>query len=435
MPGLFAFLQWRIAMPIMEKGFSLGESFKQLIKDTNPAGVGTGLVATLFSTMGPGFIVMSAAKSGGLTDPQAVSWLLALYGFGGLATMFMSLRYRIPVVIAYSIPGAVLLGKVLSHFTVAEAVGAYMVVGLLALILTVTGLIKKVVDNIPVPIMLGMVGGVLFSFGVGLFKASIEQPGIYGIMLLVFFGTMAFKGFSRKVPPIIVSIVVGIILLLINGQVKAINLNLEIATPQFVMPVLSLRAIIDISLPLFFLVIGVQNIQAVGVLMAEEYKPPINAMYFVPSIGAFVNGIMGGHCAVTAGPSTAICSSPAAHEKRELRYVAAFWEGIFWFCFALLAKVVVDSVNMVPKEFTAVLAGLAMFDVFSSAFRGAFAAKFRYGAMVAFFVAVTNLSILNIGAPFWAIVFGVAISLVLEFPDFKPANGKAPAPGVAAVAK
>ena len=94
--------------------------------------------------------------------------------------MFMSLRYRIPVVIAYSIPGAVLLGKVLANFTLSEAVGAYILVGVVALVLTLTGLIKKVVDNIPVPVMLGMVGGVLFSFGVGLFKASIEQPSIYG---------------------------------------------------------------------------------------------------------------------------------------------------------------------------------------------------------------------------------------------------------------
>jgi benzoate membrane transport protein len=418
-------------MELMEKGYNLGESFKRLLKDLNSAGIGTGLVATLFSTLGPGVIVLSAAKSGGLTDAQAVSWLLGLYSFGGLATMYMALRYRIPVVIAYSIPGAVLLGTILHNFTLPEAVGAYLVVGLVALILTVTGLIKWLVDHIPVPVMLGMVGGVLFSFGVGLFKASIQQPGIYGIMLLVFFGTMAFKKVSRKIPPIVVSIVVGIILLVVHGLVKPIAFSFEIARPEFVFPQFSLRAIIDISIPLFFLVVGVQNIQAVGVLLAEEYKPPINAMYLVPSIGAFYNGFIGAHCAVTAGPSTAICSSPAAHEKRELRYVAAFSEGVLWFCFALLAKVAVDAVNMVPKEFTAVLAGLAMFDVFSSAFQGAFAAKFRYGALVAFFVTMANVSILNIGAPFWAIVFGFLTSLLMERSDFSTI--KVPTAAVAAV--
>ena len=425
-------------MAVIEKGESLGSSFLQLLKDTNPAGVGTGLVATLFSTLGPGVIVLTSAKAGGLTDGQAVSWILALYSFGGLATMFVALRYRIPLVIAYSIPGAVLLAKLLPNFTLSEATGAYIVVGIVTLILTVTGLIKKVVDRIPVPIMLGMVGGVLFSFGIGLFKASIEQPQIYGIMMLVFFGTMAFKKFASRIPPIVVAIVVGVVLLLVYGQIKAVPLNFEIARPEFIWPTFSLRAIIDISVPLFFLVIGVQNIQAVGVLIAENYTPPINAMYFLPSIGAFYNASIGGHCAVTAGPSTAICSSPAAHEKHELRYVAAFYEGVFWFCFALLAKAAVDSVNMVPKEFTAVLAGIAMFDVFSTAFRGAFSGKFRYGALVAFFISVTNLSILNVGAPLWAIIFGVIISLALEREDFKktnnaaqPAANTAPAPAPA----
>ena len=263
-----------------EKGYGLGSSFLQLLKDTNPAGVGTGLVATLFSTLGPGVIVMTSAKAGGLTDAQAVSWLLAIYSFGGLATIFMSLRYRIPLVVAYSIPGAILLAKLLPHFSLPEAVGAYIVVGVVTLILTVTGLIKKVVDRIPVPIMLGMVGGVLFSFGIGLFKASIQQPHIYGVMLIVFFAAMAFKKFAQKVPPIIIAMVVGAILLMVYGQIKATPLSFELARPEFVWPVFSLRAIIEISVPLFFLVIGVQNIQAVGVLIAENYEPPINAMYF-----------------------------------------------------------------------------------------------------------------------------------------------------------
>ena len=287
-------------MAVIEKGESLGSSFLQLLKDTNPAGVGTGLVATLFSTLGPGVIVLTSAKAGGLTDGQAVSWILALYSFGGLATMFVALRYRIPLVIAYSIPGAVLLAKLLPNFTLSEATGAYIVVGIVTLILTVTGLIKKVVDRIPVPIMLGMVGGVLFSFGIGLFKASIEQPQIYGIMMLVFFGTMAFKKFASRIPPIVVAIVVGVVLLLVYGQIKAVPLNFEIARPEFIWPTFSLRAIIDISVPLFFLVIGVQNIQAVGVLIAENYTPPINAMYLYSEYRCILQcqyrGPLRGHC-------------------------------------------------------------------------------------------------------------------------------------------
>ncbi len=403
---------------LIEKGYSLGESLKLVWKNLNAAAVGTGLVATLFSTMGPGFIVMNAAKQNGLPDAVAVSWLLGIYAFGGLATMFMSLRYRIPVVVAYSIPGAVLLSKVLNQFSFNEAMGAYLIVGLVAFVLTATGLIKKIVKRIPVPIMLGMVSGVFISFGVNMFTASIKQPSIYGVMLLVFFAVMAYRQFSRKFPPILIALVAGVGMLSYYGLLKPIPLNLEIARPVFGMPEFNLKAILNISVPLFFLVIGVQNIQAVGVLLAEGYKPPINAMYITPSIGSMFNSFIGAHSAVTAGPSTAICCSQAAGEKKELRFLAAFFEGVFWFCFALLAKIAVDSVNMVPPEFTAVLAGLAMFDVFGSAFKGAFNGRFKYGALVAFFVTTTNLSILNIGAPFWGIVFGFLVSLLLERDEF-----------------
>jgi benzoate membrane transport protein len=407
----------------MEEGYGLGDSFKVMVRNISAAGVGTGFVATLFSTLGPGVIVMNAAKSGGLTDAQAISWLLAIYGFGGLSTMFMSLKYRVPVVIAYSIPGAVLLGKVLNQFQLSEAVGAYLLVGVAALLLTVTGAIKKVVDHIPVPIMLGMVGGVLLSFGISLFAAAIKVPHVYGVMLALFFLMMSFKRLSQKIPPIIVSMVVGAVLLSWFGLMKPVPLAIELAKPEFILPTISWKAVLNISVPLFFLVIGVQNIQAVGVLLAEGYKPPINAMYLVPSIGAFINGFLGAHPAVTAGPSTAICSSSAAGERKDMRFIAAFWEGVFWFLFALSAGIAVSAVKIVPAEFTAVMAGLAMFDVFGSAFRGSFTGQFKSGAVVAFFVAVTNLSILNIGAPFWAIVLGVVVSLVVERNDFKFING------------
>lgn len=412
---------------IMEKGYDLLDSLKLMLRNINAAGVGTGLVATLFSTLGPGVLVLNAAKQGGFTDEQAVSWLLGIYAFGGLSTMFMALRYRIPVVIAYSIPGAILLSKVLSQFTISEAVGAYLVVGLATFLLTVTGAIKKVVDHIPVPIMLGMVGGVLLSFGVSMFSASINNPAIYGIMVILFFIILGFRQFSQKFPPIIIAGIVGACLLYAAGLVKPVNMTWEFAKPVLEFPSLTLKAVLNISVPLFFLVIGVQNIQAVGVLLAEGYKPPINAMYMVPSIGAFINGFIGAHPAVTAGPSTAICSSSAAGERKDMRFIAAFFEGVFWFLFALSAKIAVEAVKLVPAEFTAVLTGLAMFDVFGSAFRGAFTTQFRSGAVVAFFVAITNLSILNIGAPFWAIVLGVLTSLVVERNDFKFMKGESEA--------
>jgi benzoate membrane transport protein len=166
----------------------------------------------------------------------------------------------------------------------------------------------------------------------------------------------------------------------------------------------------------------VQNIQALGVLIAEGYHPPINAMYIVPSIASVLNAALGAHNAVTAGPSTAICSSPASGPDKNLRFIASFVEGALWFLFALSAKIAVDAVKFVPAEFAAVLAGLAMFEVFGSAFKGAFSGQFKTGAMVAFFVCLANIPILGVAAPFWSIVLGVLASLLVERGDFKTAR-------------
>jgi benzoate membrane transport protein len=263
-----------------------------------------------------------------------------------------------------------------------------------------------------------MVAGVFVSFGINLFKAAITAPSIYGVMVVVYFLFMALRKFSQIIPPILPAIVVGVVLLLVNGKIGSAPIDVQFATIQFVAPSFSLGAIINIGIPLFFLVVGVQNIQAVGVLMAEGYNPPINATYITPGIASIVNALVGAHNAVCAGPSTAICCSSNSGRRKDLRFIASFSEGLFWFIFALCAKMAVDAVKLVPAEFAGVLAGLAMFEVFGSAFKGAFSGKFKSGAMVAFFVCITNQPIFGIGSPFWAIVLGVATSLVVERTDF-----------------
>ncbi|NLH80930.1 MAG: benzoate/H(+) symporter BenE family transporter [Phyllobacteriaceae bacterium] len=403
---------------IMEPGYSLRDSFSYMLKNLNAAGVGNGFVAFLFSTLGPGLIVLNAAKQGGLTDAQSVSWLFAIYAMGGLCCMYIALRYRLPVSIAYSIPGAVILGGLLKQYSINQAVGAYLVIALVTLALTISGVIKKVVEHIPVAIMLAMVSGVFVSFGVNLFKGAIGTPSIYGVMVVVYFACMAFRRLSQIIPPILPAIAVGVILLILNGKLVPVGVPVEFATLNFVAPEFNIGAIINIGIPLFFLVVGVQNIQAVGVLMAEGYKPPINATYIVPGLASIINAILGAHNAVCAGPSTAICCGPNSGPRKELRFIASFSEGIFWFLFALCAKMAVEAVKMVPAEFAAVLAGLAMFEVFGSAFKGAFTGKFKAGAMVAFFVCITNQPIFGIGSPFWAILLGILTSLVVERQDF-----------------
>ncbi|MDN5326388.1 MAG: benzoate rane transport protein [Moorella sp. (in: firmicutes)] len=412
---------------LMENGYNILGSFKEIFRNLSLPRITTGLIGALFSSMGPGMIVMNAAKQGHLPDSIAVSWIFAIFFFAGLATMFISLYYRTPIVIAYSIPGAVLIGKYLmAGGSINQAAGVYIVIAVVVLILTGTGVIKKVIEHIPLPIMLGMVAGVLLSYGINTFTSALKVPSVYGLMVVIFFVWYYLKNFSSKIPGVVVALVIGAIMLKVTGLTKPVPILWEISKPVFISPQFDIKSLIELGIPLFFMVVGVQNVQAIGVLLSRGYNPPVNAMYTVPSVATFLNAIFAGHTAVTAGPSTAICSSDIAG-KKEYRWIASFFEGIFWVIVGLLAKVGVESANLAPPEFMQVVAGLAMFEVFISVFDGAFSQKFRKGAMVSFFVAASNVSLMNVGAPFWAIVFGILVSVITERGDFRPATNKATA--------
>lgn len=408
-------------MAWIEPGYNLLDSAKLALRNLNPAGIGTGFVAAIFSIMGPGMIVMNAAQQGKLSPEIATSWLFGIYFTGGLYTIYYALKYRMPIVAAYSIPGAIIIGKSLTTLSHAEAVGAYLMVAAILLIVSMSGLVKRVISNLPLPVMLGMIAGVMMSFGIGLINAIKTQPMLIGPPVLVFFILMAIKGVAKKFPPILGSILVGGFLATSMGMVKWDTLHFQLAKPIiWVTPQFTAAGFFELAIPLTILALGVQNIQAVGVLMAEGYKNlPINAMFIAPAIGTLQNALFGAHPCVTAGPSTAICSSPAAGEDKSLRFIAAISEGVIWMTFALFAGMAIAAAGLVPKELTAMLAGLAMFGVLISSFGGAFSnGKFKAGALVSFLVAVSNISILNIGAPFWALVFGAAFSLLLEREDF-----------------
>ena len=62
-----------------------------------------------------------------------------------------------------------------------------------------------------------------------------------------------------------------------------------------------------------------------------------------------------------------------------------------------------------------------MLRVLQGAFQSAFRGRCPLGAMVAFVVTVANVPILNIGAPFWGLVFAFAASALLERDDLREA--------------
>lgn len=396
--------------------YSVGESLKLLPKHLNANTISAGTLAAIFGCTGPALIIIGGAKDAGLTMEQTISWLFAVYFFGALIGLYLALKYRQPIVGAYSIPGAVLVAAGLQHYSLSEISGAYFVAGVIVFLLGISGLIGKVMRWIPVPIVMAMIVGAMIRFGTGMITSLQAAPIIAGAAIVVY---LLSSRFIKKFPPILLSFVAGVILASVMGGFQSSGMDAGLSIPQILMPSFSIDAIISVGIPLALLVIGAENAQAIGVLMAEDYKPPINAMTVWSGIGGMVTSFFGAHNANIAGPMTAICSSKEAGDNKDGRYAAVVVNATLFGGFGIIAGVAVPFVTALPAALVATVSGLAMIGVLVSSLQASFSErKFQIGAFFTLVIAMSGISFYGISSPFWALIGGVIVSLIIEKTDF-----------------
>ncbi len=199
----------------------------------NSKSISAGVVAALFGCTGPALVVINAAEAGRLSNAQTVAWLFGIYVLGGLISLFLALRYRQPICGAYSIPGAAILAASLAVIPFSDAVGAFIMSGVLVFVLGVSGLIGRLMRWLPMPIVMAMIAGALIRFATGSVDAIVSAPLIAGAAALSFF---LVTRFSRSVPPVLVAGVVGLVLAYALGQLQPADVNIA-----WVMPALTAR--------------------------------------------------------------------------------------------------------------------------------------------------------------------------------------------------
>jgi len=398
---------------VIEPGPGVASGLRDLPKHLNLQTISAGVVAAIFGCSGPALIVISGANDANLTNGQTVAWLFAIYFLGGLISLYLALRYKQPVTGAYSIPGAALVAGSLATIPFDQATGAFVMAGILVLLLGISGVIGKIMRWLPMPIVMAMIVGALFRFATGAVSALGTAPYIAGAAILAFFIAMRV---TKSIPPVLAAFVAGLVAAFATGSMGGTNVDVAFVLPQFTVPSFTLDAFLAISVPLALLVIGAENAQATGVLMAEGYRPPVNMMTVISGIGGIAAGLLGGHNANIAGPMTAICSSEQAGESKDGRYAATVVNGILFGSFGIAAGAAVPVVMSLPSALIGVVAGLAMIGVLLTALQNAFAKSLgnQMGAFVALAVAMSNVSLLGISAPFWSLVAGVVVSAVIE---------------------
>jgi benzoate membrane transport protein len=284
------------------------------------------------------------------------------------------------------------------------------------LLLGLSGWVRRFMDAVPMPIVMGMVAGVFLRFGLDLVFAIRDAFWIAAPMTAVFLALSVSPRVSRMLPPVIGALVVGTIMIAVLGGFDAQGAEVfAIVRPNLYAPEFSWHAMFELVVPLAITVLVVQNGQGIAVLRAVDHQPPINAITTACGVGAIVSGLVGGVSTCLTGPVNAIIT--ASGEKHR-HYTAGIMVGVLALAFGLLSPVFTRLLLAAPKAFIATLAGLAMLRVLQTSFSVSFRGKFTFGALVTFLVTVADVPVLNVGAPFWGLVFGIAVSWLLERADF-----------------
>jgi benzoate membrane transport protein len=403
---------------LIEPATGFCASVKELPRHLTLAAVSYGVTAWLFAVTGPFFIYVNAAKQGSLTSAVFDAWIFGGYFICGLLTLLLTLSYRQPLLAAISIPGGVLAGAALAHLSFSEVVGAYVLTGLLITALTATGVVKKVMDWLPKPITMAMVAAVLLPFGTGIVSAFKETPLLSAATFSGFLAVSLVPRLAQKFPPVLAAILAGLLATSMLGEANWQLLSIEVAQPMVFSPTFTLAAAVELILPLALTVIAIQNAQGIAILTAMEYQPPVNAVSFMSGLGSVLVGFFGSQSACLAGPMTGIVTSPRVG-PREARYAAAVVTGLLWMLFGLFAPIATALSRLLPSTLVQLLAGLAVLEVLARCFHAAFGERFRLGALFTFIITLSGIRLFNIGAPFWGLIGGATISVILERTDFQ----------------
>jgi benzoate membrane transport protein len=377
-----------------------------------------GFIGWLFAVTAPLAIILTVGSKGGLAEAEIASWVFGVFFINGLITILFCWFYRQPLAIFWTIPGTVLVGQSLTHLSFPEVVGAYYVTSLLMLVLGLTGWVKRAMELVPLPSVMGMVAGVFLRFGLDLVHAVFADTGIVAPMIVTWLLLSALPQLGARCPPIIGALFVGALATITLGKFDtSAPMQLALITPIVPRPDWSLAAMVELVVPLAITVLVVQNGQGFAVLKTAGHNPPVNAVTVACGVGSAIAALVGGISTCLTGPTNAIIVGSG---ERERHYVAGIVVGLLAVMFGLLAPTFTRLLLSAPKSFVAALAGLAMLRVLQAAFVTAFATRFSLGALAAFLVTVADVPLLNVGAAFWGLIAGLVISALLERADFAP---------------
>ena len=366
--------------------------------------VSAALVAALVGYGSTIALVLAAAQALGATQSQTTSWVLAICLTKALGSAFLSWSNKVPVVLAWSTPGAALIAAT-SGITMAQAVAAFALAGLLIALTGAIGPLGRLIARIPDGIAGAMLGGVLLPFCLKGSATALSLPTLVLPMVAIF----ALVRLKSPALAVLAALALGVTLAFATGTATRPDLSLPAPQLTFIPPDLNLLVLLGLGLPLYLVTMASQNLPGFATMRAAGFAPPVRPALVTTGLLSAIAGLFGSHTVSMAAITAAICMGDDVHPDRTQRWKVGLAYAFVWICLGLCSPLVLHLLAALPPDLMVALVALALLGPMTGALTTAYAApETRFAATITLVVTASAISAWHIGAPFWGLMAGIA---------------------------
>jgi benzoate membrane transport protein len=374
------------------------------------------LVAALVGFGGTIALVVQAMRAMGASVAQTGSAITALCLGIALAGALLSFRLRMPVILAWSTPGAALLAASTPMLTWPVAIGVFASASLMMVATGLVPVLGRLANRIPPAIASAMLAGILLPFCLALFKSGGADPLLLLLLLVTYVAA------RRRLPlyALLFVLAVGVAATLVRGDLAALQAGVTFGVLVPTMASFNSAAILNLALPLFLVTLVSQNLPGLVVLRAAGFEPKPGPLIVGTGIASLFAVPFGAHSINLAAITAAICTGDDAHPEREKRWVVGLLYAGFYLLLALFSPVLVRLFLALPTPVVAALTGLALIPAFVAAVEAMLTSKnARDPALLTFLATASGLTLFGLGSAFWGLVAGfgaLAVRQIMEPP-------------------
>ena len=384
---------------------------QKLLNDFSVPAVFAGFITFLVGISVSAVLVIEAAQTLGANTEQITSWFWALGLAIGLSGLLLSWKFKYPVATSWSTAGLALILATGSGYNLNEAIGAFLVCGLLTAILGFSGVFQKVLSYIPQSLTSAMLAGVLLKFGIALF-ASMQNEWAFILSLLATY--ILSKRFWPRYS-IVITVIAGIAMCPIFLNFSMPSIDFSMAKPVWVTPEFSSSAILGLALPLFVINMASQYLPGLAMIKSYGYNPHVNHLIGWTGTAQALLAPFGSYSVNIAAISAAISLDDQVHPDPQKRYIAGMSCGFFYILMGIFAATLTSFLMSFPAIFITALAGIALLGTISHNIAIAFhEVSDREAALLTFLFSASGIQFFGIGSAFWGLIFGFAVHLILK---------------------